>query len=363
MVSGRDRVGRAGYFCEVPRVFARKQAFFRVDEEMCLEGFFNKEGFYTMSNFLKSLFGAKKAAKFTKSRMQTRRLELIGLEERITPTATLAFGSGVLSLTATSAEALTVSASGQVLTFTATGAITATGIAGATGTGTSTVTVDLSNVAYAGSLLNLISLNGAATAVNSTLTVNGALDLTAVTGTTSIGLSLLDDSTGDNDAFINFGVKTKGAGGVTVDVNNTGSLITIAALGDITTTTGAVAIGTTASTISTAGDVTTTSGAIGYTGAVTLTGNVATTSTLAAGNLSITGALALSTFNFTANQGLGNVNAFTGAVTGSGALSLTGAAVTVGTITSAGAVSATATTGDHGRRQIRFDLPQWLPHR
>ena len=27
MVSGRDRVGRAGYFCEVPRVFARMQAF------------------------------------------------------------------------------------------------------------------------------------------------------------------------------------------------------------------------------------------------------------------------------------------------------------------------------------------------
>ena len=59
-----------------------------------------------MSNFLKSLFGAKKAAKVTKSRMQTRRLELIGLEERITPAATLSLSAGgVLSLTASGATA------------------------------------------------------------------------------------------------------------------------------------------------------------------------------------------------------------------------------------------------------------------
>ena len=72
---------------------------FPSDREMCLEGFFNKEGFYTMSNFLKSLFGAKKAAKVTKSKMQTRRLELIGLEERITPaTITLSTNTVVITL-------------------------------------------------------------------------------------------------------------------------------------------------------------------------------------------------------------------------------------------------------------------------
>jgi hypothetical protein len=53
MLRGRDRVGRAGYFCEVPRVFARMQAFFRVDEEMCLEGIFNKEVFLYYVEFLK----------------------------------------------------------------------------------------------------------------------------------------------------------------------------------------------------------------------------------------------------------------------------------------------------------------------
>ena len=306
-----------------------------------------------MSNFIRSLFGVKKAAKVTKSKMQTRRLELIGLEERITPTANLALsGAGVLSLTATSAESLTVSASGQVLTFTATGNITVAGsVAGSSGGGSTFVTVDLSNAAYAGALLNLISLNGNAAAANSTLSVNGNLDLTAVTGTTSIGLTLQEgNAANDDDANITGLVKTKGAGAVTVNVTNTAtSTLFINNLGDITTSTGAVAL--TGRTINTGGDVTTTSGAIGYTSTlgVFLNSNVATTSTLAAGNLSITGALALAGFNFTADQGLGNVTTISGGVSGIGSLKLTGAVVTpVGaiSITGNGELNATATTGD-----------------
>ena len=309
-----------------------------------------------MSNFLKSLFGAKKAAKVTKSKMQTRRLELIGLEERITPAATLALsGAGVLSLTATGsvAENLTVSASGQNLFFSATGVITTT-VAGSSGSGTSFVTVDLSNAAYAGALLNLISLNGNATAgagVNlTTLNVNGNLDLTAVTGTTSIGLTLQDgNAVNDDDANITGLVKTKGAGAVTVEVNNTAtSTLFINNLGDITTSTGAVSL--TGNSISTGGDVNTTSGAITYTGAVTLNSNVATTSTLAAGNLSVVGALALAGFDFTANQGAGNVTGFSGGVSGIGNLTLTGAVVATGAgvinITGNGELNAKATTGD-----------------
>jgi len=308
-----------------------------------------------MSNFIRSLFGVKKAAKVTKSRMQPRRLELIGLEERITPNATLALsGAGVLSLTATGAgaENLTVSASGQNLFFSATGVIT-TAVAGSSGSGTSFVTVDLSNAAYAGALLNLISLNGNATGnagVNlTTLSVNGNLDLTAVTGTTSIGLTLQEgNAANDDDANITGLVKTKGAGAVTVDVNNTGtSNLFINNLGDITTSTGAVSL--TGTTINTGGDVTTTSGAIGYTGSVILNSNVATTSTLAAGNLSITGAVALAGFNFTADQGLGNVTTISGGVSGIGSLKLTGAVVTpVGaiSITGNGELNARATTGD-----------------
>ena len=54
-----------------------------------------------MSNFFRSLFGAKKAAKIVqvaKSRMQTRRLELIGLEERITP-AVVSNATGIVTIT------------------------------------------------------------------------------------------------------------------------------------------------------------------------------------------------------------------------------------------------------------------------
>jgi hypothetical protein len=311
-----------------------------------------------MSNFLKSLFGAKKAAKVTKSRMQTRRLELIGLEERIVPAVNLTLAAGVLSISsdAAASESLTLSASGQVLTFTSgTENITVGGtVAGSTGTGTKSVTVDLSNVAYAGALLTVIELKGNDTNAKSTVfTINGALDLTVVSATPNIGLRLVDGTQAvDNDANINFAVKTQGTGGVTVTTADAGSLLTIAAAGDITTSTGNVAL--TSKAITTGGDVTTTAGSISYNGNVTLAAsNVATTSTASGGNLSINagtgaGTLDLSTFNFTANQGAGNVTTIAGGVTsGTGTLSLTGAVVTtVGAINTTGSVIAVATTGD-----------------
>lgn len=308
-----------------------------------------------MSNFLRSLFGAKKAAKVTKSRMQTRRLELIGLEERIVPAVNLTLTAGVLSISSTenANESFNISASGQVLTYTSGTTVITTAVAGSTGNNTKTVTVDLSNVAYAGSKLTLIELKGNDTENKATVfTINGALDLTVVSATPNIGLNLVDGTkAADNDAFINFAVKTQGTGGVTVNIADAASTLTIAAAGDITTTTGNVAL--TSKAISTGGDVTTTAGSISYNGNVTLANsNVATTSTASGGNLAInagtdTGLLALGSNNFTANQGAGNVTTIAGGVTGSGALSLTGAAVTtVGTINTTGSVIAVATTGD-----------------
>jgi hypothetical protein len=92
-----------------------------------------------MSNFFRSLFGAKKAAKIVqvaKSRMQTRRLELIGLEERITPAAFSASGQSVIiqlaageSLTAISSS---IAAGGLVtinVTSSLTNSVTGTGLA------------------------------------------------------------------------------------------------------------------------------------------------------------------------------------------------------------------------------------------
>jgi len=351
MVSGRDRVGRAGYFCEVPRVFARKQAFFRVDEEMCLEGFFNKEGFYTMSNFLKSLFGAKKAAKVAKSKMQTRRLELIGLEERVTPAVTATGAGTVLGLITTAGENLTsvVANADGTLTVSATAADGTTPVAVAATSGqTTSVQVGTTNVYtvtfITGNVNTVTALTLTGDAVgNQDFTIAG-INSTAYSANFGLSVDMGADATGiDALNFTTGTVTLKGTGAL---VNTNIDAITIAAAGDITAATGAVGIS--ATTISTAGDVTTTSGAIGYTGAVTLSGNVATTSTLAGGNLSITGTLALGANNFTANQGLGNVTTISGGViSGSGALSLTGAAVTtVGAISTTGSVTAVATTGD-----------------
>jgi hypothetical protein len=299
-----------------------------------------------MSNFFRSLFGAKKAAKIVqvaKSRMQTRRLELIGLEERITPATVSVVGTDVV-ITLGATENIT-----DLNTSTAAAVITVNTVGSANNTLTGTPTgVTVTN--------NTVVIDTAAFATFTGISVVGGSGVNAVTvGATGIDLTAgstaataqkvsLDLTTGGGaDTLTVSGViKTKGAGVATLS----SPTLTIGAAGDITTTTGAVAI--TATTISTAGDVTTTSGAIGYTGAVTLSGNVATTSTLAGGNLSITGTLALGANNFTANQGLGNVTTISGGViSGSGALSLTGAAVTtVGAISTTGSVTAVATTGD-----------------
>ena len=288
---------------------------------MCLEGFFNKEGFYTMSNFLKSLFGAKKAAKVTKSRMQTRRLELIGLEERIVPAVndvalTLTAGSVLVVTNANDDATYTINSfaynSGtNKVSFVLTGAgtitenLTAVSVTGTTGS--QTVTLDMADSTVATTFAGLKLTSIATKILDADVGVAGIDLSTVTTGGANQGFEIsgLDNSV-DNDTTVSGAIKAKGTGAVTLNIEtNAGSVLTIAAAGDITTSTGAVALSGFA--ISTAGNVDTTSGAIGYTGAVTLSGNVATTSTLVGGNLSITGVLALVANSFTANQGLGNV--------------------------------------------------------
>ncbi|MEY4613990.1 MAG: hypothetical protein RL179_1963, partial [Planctomycetota bacterium] len=61
-----------------------------------------------MTGFFRSLFGSKKSASKIKPRIQIRRLELVGLEERITPVAQtlvdFTTNTGVLSLTSDAAS-------------------------------------------------------------------------------------------------------------------------------------------------------------------------------------------------------------------------------------------------------------------
>jgi len=56
-----------------------------------------------MSSFFRKFFGGKKTAKVTKKAI-SRRLELLGLEERITPAVTATWVSGVLALTTTAVK-------------------------------------------------------------------------------------------------------------------------------------------------------------------------------------------------------------------------------------------------------------------
>jgi hypothetical protein len=59
-----------------------------------------------MGNFFRSLFGPKKSNSKIKPRMQSRRLELIGLEERITP-AVVSNATGIVTITLGVGESIT----------------------------------------------------------------------------------------------------------------------------------------------------------------------------------------------------------------------------------------------------------------
>jgi hypothetical protein len=297
-----------------------------------------------MGNFLRSLFGSKKSPSKIKPRMQSRRLELLGLEERVTPATVSVSGTDVL-ITLGAGENIS-----DLNTSTLNAVITVNTVGSANNSTSGTIPTGVT------AITNTVTINTAAFTTFTGIQVLGSNTTNAVT-VGAAGINLTAGSTANTNQTVAINLSFNSGTG-TLNVNgpilpkNAGNVglnsttVTIAAAGDITATTGSVNI--TGNNISTAGDVTTTSGAITYTGNVALVGgNVATTSTLAGGNLSIVGALNLNALKFTANQGLGNVNAFTGAVTGSGALSLTGATVSVGTINSTGAVvTATATTGD-----------------
>lgn len=70
----------------------------------CLLAFFLER--LSMSNFLRSLFGSKKSPSKIKPRMQSRRLELLGLEERVTP-AVVSNATGIVTVTLGVGESIT----------------------------------------------------------------------------------------------------------------------------------------------------------------------------------------------------------------------------------------------------------------
>ena len=205
-----------------------------------------------MSNFLRSLFGSKKSNPKIKPRMQSRRLELLGLEERITPATVSVSGTDVL-ITLGAGENIS-----DLNTSTATAVITVNTVGSANNTLVGTPTgVTVTN--------NTVVINTAAFTTFTGIQVLGSNTTNAVTvGATGIDLSAVTTANTNQTVAINLSFNS-GTGtlnvngpiepkdGGNVELNST--TVTIAAAGDILVTSGAVNI--TGNTITSAGDVTT----------------------------------------------------------------------------------------------------------
>jgi len=288
-----------------------------------------------MSNFLKSLFGAKKAAKVTKSKMQTRRLELIGLEERITPATFSTDAAGLITVQLIAGELLT--------------GISAT--VATSGTNTANVTVNVTS-STAGNTL-IVPGAGASGLV---LTTDGGAGAASVITYTSAN----NTGGGGGGAGLFTGISILGAGGsetvtiagvvnllatnpaaasslnvgTNVEILNVNAAVTangaVAGTSGVTLNAGAVNFNSSGNIITTVGNVSVTG-----TGSVTTAGNTITTTT---GSSTITGSINGGTSALTINSTSGAVSL--GAITALGALSIT----TTGTIGLTGAVTAASVT-------------------
>jgi hypothetical protein len=207
--------------------------------------------------------------------MQSRRLELIGLEERITPAATITNVNGILTIslaagdTITNLNALYNSSNDLVINTVGNANIATglpTGVAVSSSSGTLNDVITVTDTTFVNGILG-ISVVGS-TGIES-VTVGGAINLStnnlSATNSLSIGTTL--ETLNVNAAITTLGA-TPGISGASLAA----TAVTIGAAGIINTTTGNVGI---SGVISTAGNVITTTGLTTYTGAVTLTGNVA----------------------------------------------------------------------------------------
>ncbi|NDH06158.1 hypothetical protein EBX93_09560, partial [bacterium] len=254
-----------------------------------------------------------------KPRMQSRRLELIGLEERITPVAQtlvdFTTNTGVLSLTSDAASFSVVANANGTLTVNSASAVSA-------GSSTTVTVLSIGNNNYTVSVNsgpgNVKELSLIGDSNNNVITVSG-IDSSAFNA--DFGLNV-DTSTGTDILSINGLVALKGTGALTTAGIE---ILNIAATGDISTMAGAVNL--VSGTINAAGDVSTGSGNISYTGNFNSNGNVAINSV--SGNLSLV-FVNLGSNNLTIDTGSGSVGIrYVGATTGN--LSIT----TTNTTTSA----------------------------
>ena len=286
-----------------------------------------------MGNFLRSLFGSKKSPAKIKPRMQSRRLELIGLEERITPAAFSVDAQGLITVQLTANESLTaisasVANSGYaVVTINATSSgstntvVTGNGLVLTTATQI-TYTSSINSSAFAG--ISILGNTG-----SETVTIGGAVDLL---NNNPALFSRLNISAAVESLNVNGAIFTTGTGAGTSGVTLDATTIAITSAGDITTTGGNVAF--TGTTITSAGDITTFSGAINLSGAtVAISGAIDITTTGAVIGLATAGDLTfgvISAASVNARSTTGDV-IFSGAVTTDGANGFISEATTTAT--------------------------------
>ena len=297
----------------------------------------------SMGNFLRSLFGSKKSPSKIKPRLQSRRLELLGLEERVTP-AVVSNATGIVTVTLGVGESITnlnaaYNASNQLVINTIgvsnTGSVNGVTYSSSINGVNDIITVD--DATFAGGILGLSVVGNTGT---ESVTVGGAINLVTDNNfpfnSLSIGSSV---ETLNVNAAITAKAGTSTTGAVTLAATAVGIGSTI------NTTAGNISI-TGSVTLTAATTLTTTGGAIAITGAVngafglsTVSGSGAATITGIVGGTAPVAALSI---NSTGPIGLtGAVTAGTIATVGAGAVTLGGTVTSTGPINFAGAVTGT----------------------
>jgi hypothetical protein len=231
--------------------------------------------------FFKSLFSKNKSVSVSPKRNYSRRLELEGMEPRITPATVSVNGANQVVLTMVTGEkisSLHVDIVGSTITITDTTKSnnSTSGVipAGVTVNNTNIVVDATTFLDFAG-----LVVNAAPGSTGCEVIVDAAgIDLSSAPGGTNQSVSI--DLTASAKATLDIKslIKTKGSGTIDFDVATIG----VTAAGDITTITGNVDI-TAAKLIETAGDITTSGGNIFFNDNLTLTGNIALNS--GAGNI------------------------------------------------------------------------------
>ena len=277
-----------------------------------------------MSNFLRSLFGSKKSNPKIKPRMQSRRLELIGLEERVTPAVVASFSGNALTLLSDSNDTFSVSSDANGV-ISITGTTVTAGDANVTVVAGSTSTVTVNSLAGGAAAVQVLALTGDnATEIQDITLIN----INSTAFNTNFGISFALDAGNDT-------VKLGGS----INLNGTGTLL----ITDPASGVDAVVLGqgSDLTLTSVSGAITLTPAGTGATNVTTMSNNATINST--SGNITLGNNVVGAGKNLSINSG-------TGTVTATGTLGLTTALGKL-TITSTNATSsaislAAVTAGD-----------------